>query len=107
METNRGKSRASSAIFSDLLFGRPMASRSHSCEAYIATRSMGSSHRLKFWTSRALNGRYSCLERGLDRRLHGLTTTFVYVLDELPPNQNDSNVWSVRIDPHTGKPLGT
>src|SRR6266446_4347281 len=31
----------------------------------------------------------------------------VYVLDELPPNQNDSNVWSVRIDPHTGKPLGT
>src|SRR5260370_9088042 len=31
----------------------------------------------------------------------------VYVLDELPPNQNDSNVWSVKIDPHTGKPLGT
>jgi Tol biopolymer transport system component len=31
----------------------------------------------------------------------------VYVLDEAPPNQNDSNVWSVKIDPHTGKPLGT
>jgi Tol biopolymer transport system component/DNA-binding winged helix-turn-helix (wHTH) protein len=31
----------------------------------------------------------------------------VYVLDESPPNQNDSNVWSVKIDPRTGKPLGT
>jgi len=31
----------------------------------------------------------------------------VYVLDESPPNENDSNAWSVKIDPHTGKPLGT
>jgi len=31
----------------------------------------------------------------------------MYVLDEAPPNQNDSNVWSVKIDPRTGKPLGT
>ena len=31
----------------------------------------------------------------------------VYVLDESPPNQNDSNAWSVKIDPRTAKPLGT
>jgi Tol biopolymer transport system component/DNA-binding winged helix-turn-helix (wHTH) protein len=31
----------------------------------------------------------------------------VYVLDEEPPSQNDSNVWSVRIDPRMVKPLGT
>jgi len=31
----------------------------------------------------------------------------VYVLDEPPPSQNDSNVWSVRIDPRTENLLGT
>jgi Tol biopolymer transport system component/DNA-binding winged helix-turn-helix (wHTH) protein len=31
----------------------------------------------------------------------------VYVLDELPPSQNDSNAWSVRIDPSTGNLAGT
>ena len=31
----------------------------------------------------------------------------VYVLEEEPPNQNDSNAWSVKIDPLTGKALGT
>jgi Tol biopolymer transport system component/DNA-binding winged helix-turn-helix (wHTH) protein len=31
----------------------------------------------------------------------------VYVLDEPPPSQNDSSVWSVKIDLHTGKPMGT
>jgi Tol biopolymer transport system component/DNA-binding winged helix-turn-helix (wHTH) protein len=31
----------------------------------------------------------------------------VYVLDEAPPNQNDSNVWSVKIDPRTGRALDT
>ncbi len=29
----------------------------------------------------------------------------VYILNETPPNQNDSNIWSVRIDSGTGKPL--
>ena len=29
----------------------------------------------------------------------------VYVLNETPPNQNDSNIWSVKIDLRTGKPL--
>ena len=28
----------------------------------------------------------------------------VYVLNETPPNQNDSNVWSMKIDSGTGKP---
>jgi Tol biopolymer transport system component/DNA-binding winged helix-turn-helix (wHTH) protein len=31
----------------------------------------------------------------------------MYVLDEAPPNQNDSNVWSVKIDPRTGRALDT
>lgn len=31
----------------------------------------------------------------------------VYVLNEDPPSQNDSNLWSQHIDPHTGKALGT
>jgi Tol biopolymer transport system component/DNA-binding winged helix-turn-helix (wHTH) protein len=31
----------------------------------------------------------------------------VYVLDEAPPSQDDSNVWSVRIDSRTGNLLGT
>jgi len=31
----------------------------------------------------------------------------VYVLDELPPSQNDSNVWSVRIDPRAQNLVGT
>ena len=30
----------------------------------------------------------------------------VYVLDEVPPSQNDSNAWSVRIDPRTGTLVG-
>lgn len=30
----------------------------------------------------------------------------VYVLNETPPNQNDSNIWSMKIDSRTGKPLG-
>jgi Tol biopolymer transport system component/DNA-binding winged helix-turn-helix (wHTH) protein len=30
----------------------------------------------------------------------------VYVLNETPPNQNDSNIWSMKIDLGTGKPLG-
>jgi Tol biopolymer transport system component len=29
----------------------------------------------------------------------------VYVLNETPPNQNDSNIWSMKIDLRTGKPL--
>jgi len=31
----------------------------------------------------------------------------IYVLDEPPPSQGDSNLWSVKIDPRTGKLLGT
>lgn len=31
----------------------------------------------------------------------------IYVLGEAPPSQDDSNVWAVRIDPRTRKPLGT
>jgi Tol biopolymer transport system component/DNA-binding winged helix-turn-helix (wHTH) protein len=31
----------------------------------------------------------------------------VYVLDEAPPNQNDSNVWSVKIDLRSGRALDT
>jgi len=31
----------------------------------------------------------------------------LYVLDELPPSQNDSNVWSVRIDPRAQNLVGT
>lgn len=30
-----------------------------------------------------------------------------YVLNEAPPNQNDSNVWWMKIDSHTSKPVGT
>ena len=30
-----------------------------------------------------------------------------YVLGEAPPNQNDSNVWWMKIDAQTGKPAGT
>lgn len=30
----------------------------------------------------------------------------VYVLNETSPSQNDSNLWSLKIDLHTGKPLG-
>ena len=30
----------------------------------------------------------------------------VYVLNETPPNQNDSNIWSMKIDLHTGKAQG-
>ena len=29
----------------------------------------------------------------------------VYVLNETPPNQNDSNIWSMKIDLRTGKPV--
>jgi Tol biopolymer transport system component/DNA-binding winged helix-turn-helix (wHTH) protein len=31
----------------------------------------------------------------------------VYVLSEVSPSQNDSNLWSLKIDARTGKPLGT
>ena len=31
----------------------------------------------------------------------------VYVLNEASPSQNDSNLWSLKIDARTGKPLGT
>jgi len=44
--------------------------------------------------------------RGWDRPWRGLTIILKYVLGEAPPGQNDSNIWSVKIDPHTGKPLG-
>jgi Tol biopolymer transport system component/DNA-binding winged helix-turn-helix (wHTH) protein len=30
----------------------------------------------------------------------------VYVLGEAPPNQNDSNIWEVKTDSHSGKQLG-
>jgi Tol biopolymer transport system component/DNA-binding winged helix-turn-helix (wHTH) protein len=30
-----------------------------------------------------------------------------YVLGEVPPNQNDSNVWWVKVDSQSGKPAGT
>ncbi len=30
----------------------------------------------------------------------------IYVLDEPPPSQDDSNVWAVKIDPRTRKPFG-
>ena len=30
-----------------------------------------------------------------------------YVLSEAPPNQNDSNIWWVKIDSQTSKPVGT
>ena len=32
--------------------------------------------------------------------------SLVYVLAEAPPSQNDSNLWSMKIDARTGKPLG-
>ena len=31
----------------------------------------------------------------------------MYVLNEASPSQNDSNLWSLKIDARTGKPLGT
>jgi Tol biopolymer transport system component/DNA-binding winged helix-turn-helix (wHTH) protein len=43
----------------------------------------------------------------LGQALSWTNERLVYVLEEEPPNQSDSNAWSVKIDPLTGKPLGT
>lgn len=56
----------------------------------------------------ASNERRVVLEKpGLGPALAWVNQSLVYVLGEAPPSQNDSNIWAVKIDSHTGKPLGT
>lgn len=47
------------------------------------------------------------LQGRLGPALAWLEDRLIYLLDESPPSQGDSNLWSVKIDPRTGKLLGT
>ena len=54
----------------------------------------------------ASNERRVVLKTRLGPAMAWVGDSLVYVLAEAPPSQNDSNLWSMKIDARTGKPLG-